>query len=36
MLNEQEKEFLDLFRKLPPDEREAYIQYLKKEVAANG
>lgn len=35
-MDEQEKEFLDLFRKLPPDEREAYIQYLKMEVATNG
>lgn len=34
-MNEQEEEFLTLFRELEPDEREAYIQHLKKEVAAN-
>lgn len=35
MMNEQEKEFLDLFRKLPPDEREVYLQGLRAEVANN-
>lgn len=32
---EQEKEFLELFRKLSPEEQEAYIQNLKDEVATN-
>lgn len=35
MMNKQEKEFLDLFRKLTPDEREVYLQGLRKEVASN-
>lgn len=34
-MDEQEKEFLDLFRKLPPDAREVYLQGLRKEVASN-